>query len=78
MLFKNEEIFQNFNRFFIHFLVLDHLELLNFVDETALLCNDYHGILPIFTNHVVLTRFQDEIDTLKAYDKGANVFTVAN
>ena len=69
LFFENEILLKDLNGLLVYFLILDQLELLNLIDEPALLRDNNHRVLRLLVHEVFLAALQDEIAPFKSHNQ---------
>ena len=64
MFFKDEILLEDINGLFVHLLILNKLQLLDLVNESALLRDNNHWVLTLFIEEVLLAALEDEVAAL--------------
>ena len=64
MFFKDEILLEDINGLFVHFLILNKLQLLDLVNESTLLRDNDHWVLTLLIEEVLLAALEDEVAAL--------------
>lgn len=73
LLFQDKVLFEDVDGLLVDLLILDQLQLLDFINKAALFGDDHHWIGSLLSKQVFLSALQDKVNAFEGYDKRARV-----